>query len=42
MADGNNLFQLEIITPDRVFYQGEAFMVEFTAEDGDIGVGKHY
>ncbi|MCI8280953.1 MAG: ATP synthase F1 subunit epsilon [Lachnospiraceae bacterium] len=42
MADGNNLFQLEIITPDRVFYQGEAFMVEFTAEDGDIGVYKNH
>ena len=42
MAEGNNLFELEIITPDRVFYQGEAFMVEFTAEDGDIGVYKNH
>lgn len=38
MAD--NLFQLEVITPDRVFYQGDASMVEFTAQDGDIGVLK--
>lgn len=42
MAEGNNLFQLEIVTPDRVFYKGEAFMVEFTAEDGDIGVYKDH
>lgn len=42
MAEGNNLFQLEIITPDRVFYKGEAWMVEFTAEDGDIGVLKNH
>lgn len=42
MAEGNNLFQLEIITPDRVFYKGEAYMVEFTAEDGDIGILKNH
>ena len=42
MAEGNNLFQLEIITPDRVFYRGEAWMVEFTAQDGRIGVLKHH
>ena len=38
MAEGKNLFHLEIITPERIFYQGEAGMIEFTAEDGDIGV----
>ncbi len=38
MAEGKNLFQLEIITPERVFYRGEASMIEFTAEDGDIGI----
>lgn len=42
MAEGNNLFQLEIITPERVFYRGEASMVEFTAQDGDIGVLKNH
>lgn len=40
MAD--NLFSLEIITPDRIFYKGEASMIEFTAEDGDIGVYKNH
>lgn len=40
MAD--NLFQIEIITPERIFYQGEAWMVEFTAQDGQIGVLKNH
>lgn len=35
-------FQLQIITPDRVFYEGEASMVEFTSVDGDMGVYKHH
>lgn len=42
MAEGNNLFQLEIVTPDRIFYQGEASMIEFTAQDGEIGVYKNH
>ena len=42
MAEENNLFQLEIITPDRIFYRGEAWMVEFTALDGRIGVMKRH
>ena len=37
MAD-NNCFQLRIITPDRVFYEGEATMVEFNTTEGQIGV----
>ena len=28
MAEGRN-FDLEIISPDRVFYQGQASMIEF-------------
>lgn len=34
----NNSFQLRIITPDRVFYEGEATMVEFNTTEGQIGV----
>lgn len=40
MAD--NLFTVEIITPDRVFYHGEAFMVEFNTVEGEIGVLKDH
>ena len=35
MAD---LFKLRIITPDRVFYEGEAEMVEFNTTEGEIGI----
>ncbi len=42
MAEENKNFQLEIITPDRVFYKGEASMVEFTSVDGEMGVYKHH
>ena len=36
MAD--NMFNLRIITPERVFYEGEAQMVEFNTTEGEIGV----
>ena len=39
MAD-NQLFTLKIITPDRVFYEGEASMVEFNTTEGAIGIYK--
>ena len=42
MAEENKYFQLEIITPDRVLYKGEASMVEFTSVDGEMGVYKHH
>lgn len=42
MAEGNNTFKVEIITPDRVFYTGDADMIEFNTIDGQIGVYKHH
>ncbi len=33
-----NTFQVSIITPDRIFYQGQATMIEFTTTEGEIGV----
>lgn len=36
MAD--NLFRLEIITPERIFYEGEADMLEISTLYGDIGI----
>ncbi len=35
MAD---IFKIEIITPDRIFYEGEADFVEFATAAGEIGV----
>ena len=42
MAEENKYFQLQIITPDRIFYEGEASMVEFNSVDGELGVYKHH
>lgn len=36
MADKS--FKLRIITPERIFYEGEAEMVEFNTTEGQIGV----
>lgn len=36
------LFDLEIISPDRVFYRGKAFMVELNTSEGEIGVYKNH
>ena len=42
MADVNKLFKVEIITPERMFYAGDAVMIEFTTTEGDIGVYKNH
>lgn len=41
MADDRN-FHLKIITPDRIFYEGKASMVEFNTSEGEIGVYKDH
>lgn len=41
MAD-NNLFELKIITPDRVFYENTVTMVEFNTTEGEIGIYKNH
>ena len=41
MAD-NNLFTLKIITPDRIFYEGQVSMVEFNTTEGEIGIYKRH
>ena len=38
MAENNSKFQLKIIAPDRLFYEGEADMLEFTTTEGDMGI----
>lgn len=37
-----NLFELEIISPDRIFYEGQVPFVELTTSEGDIGVYKQH
>ena len=41
MAEDRN-FELEIITPDGVFYEGQASMIEFNTTEGEIGVYKDH
>lgn len=41
MAD-EKIFKVEIITPDRVFYTGDATMIEFNTVNGQIGVYKNH
>lgn len=40
MAD--NTFLLKIITPERLFYEGEAEMVEFNTTEGEVGIYKNH
>ena len=41
MAD-NYLFELNIISPVEMFYEGEACFLEFTSVGGDMGVYKNH
>ncbi len=36
------IFKVEIITPDRIFYTGETDFLEFTTVAGEIGVYKNH
>ena len=42
MADNSRVFEVEIITPDRIFHKGEATMIEFNTAAGEIGVYKNH
>lgn len=41
MAD-DKYFDLEVITPDRVFWKGKAFMLELNTSEGEVGIYKHH
>ena len=38
----DNLFDLKIITPDRVFYSGKASFLELNTVEGEIGIYKDH
>lgn len=38
----SNVFHLRIITPSRIFYEGDITKVELTTTEGDIGVLKEH
>lgn len=37
-----NCFKLKVLAPNRVFYEGEADMIELTTTEGEIGVYKDH
>ncbi len=39
MAD---VFKLRVVTPDRIFYEGEAMMLELNTTEGEIGIYKDH
>lgn len=41
MSD-DNLLELKVITPERVFYEGKVSMVEFNTTEGELGVYKRH
>ena len=41
MADERN-FDLEIITPDRIFFKGQAMMIELNTTEGEVGIYKKH
>lgn len=41
MADERN-FRLKVITPERVFYEGDVNMVEFNTTEGEIGIYRNH
>ena len=41
MADERS-FKLRIISPDRIFYEGEAIMLELNTIDGEVGIYKNH
>ena len=38
----DNTFKLQVICPDRVFYEGEASMLELNTIEGEVGIYKHH
>lgn len=38
----DNLFDLQIICPDRVFYEGKASMIELNTTEGEVGIYKNH
>ena len=38
MADMSKFFRLQVISPDRIFYDGDVEMVELRTSEGEMGV----
>lgn len=38
----NETFRLKVISPDRIFYEGDAVMLELNTTEGEIGIYKNH
>ena len=42
MADNSRMFQVQVISPDRIFYEGETDMIEVSTSEGIMGIYKNH
>ncbi|WP_066713248.1 ATP synthase F1 subunit epsilon [Clostridium sp. Marseille-P299] len=42
MADNSKMFQVQVISPDRIFYEGDVDMIEVRTSEGDMGIYKNH
>lgn len=42
MAENKEVFNIEIISPDELFYTGQITFVEFTTVEGEVGIYKNH
>ncbi len=42
MADNRETFEIQIISPDALFYEGVGSFVEFTTVEGEVGIYKDH
>ena len=42
MADNSKVFQVQVISPDRIFYEGDVDMIEVKTSEGEMGIYKNH
>lgn len=42
MADNSKVFQVQVISPDRIFYEGDVDMIEVRTSEGEMGIYKNH
>ena len=42
MADNSKVFRVQVISPDRIFYEGDVDMIEVRTSEGEMGIYKNH
>ena len=42
MADNSKVSQVQVISPDRIFYEGDVDMIEVRTSEGEMGIYKNH